>query len=142
MLLGPKGSILLQRALQEAEKIARRDGIPLSPEVQLLKVVLLGAAQKAVTTANGRSALPLLREVQSFKRPPGRVAVDPIGTVEAADLLGCQPRNVRDLCRRGVFVSAAQLGRSWTIERAEIELRALSKQTAGIPAGSEDGEVA
>jgi hypothetical protein len=62
---------------------------------------------------------------------------DTVGTDEAAQLLGCKPRNVRSLCARGTFATAEQRGRQWAIDRAEVISRAVAARKAARAALAE-----
>ena len=55
---------------------------------------------------------------------------DTVTTAEAAEILGCQPRNVRSLAARGVFATAEQRRREWAIDRSEVIARAVNARAA------------
>lgn len=76
-----------------------------------------GAASLIRTAAGGRSAVPIEPDRSSS------ALIDPVGTKEASQMLGCKERNVRDLQARGHFPSARQVGGRWQYERAEVLAR-------------------
>lgn len=122
VLLGPLGVLLLFRALVSAERAATRDGISAPRDVATLRGVLAGVYDIARSSASGRSEVPPPAALATSAEPSS-VQVDPIGTTEAASLLGCSSRNTRDLCRRGVFASARCRSGVWSIERDEVLAR-------------------
>lgn len=122
VLLGPLGVLMLNRALVTAERTAARDGISAPREVATLRGVLAGVYEAARSSASGRSEVPPPGALAA-SAAPSTVRVDPIGTSEAASLLNCSTRNVRDLCRRGVFASAQCRSRRWEVERDEVLAR-------------------
>ena len=115
----PRGAYLLLHCMADAEKWWKRNGGG-GPAGWRELYVELGR----VAIAAGM--MPML---------PGRPAVEsaqatfanPIGTTQAAHLLGITPRGVRDLCVRGVLASAAKRSRGWVMERDEVLARATQR---------------
>jgi hypothetical protein len=112
------GSALLEvvRALSTAQLVARRDGI--SPHAGWRWIHAELAAEAAcitsTTAARGSAAVP-------HPGDPALSCTDLVDTKEAAQMLDCQPRNVRDLCSRGVLDTARMVGGRLLIERLEVE---------------------
>ncbi|MEV8510835.1 hypothetical protein [Dactylosporangium sp. NPDC051484] len=122
VLLGPAGTLMFWRALVTAETAARRDGIRAPADVAAVRRLLEVAARDARSAVSGSTEVPPPADLARFETTSG-VRLDPIGTGEAASLLGCGQRNVRDLCRREVFASAQCRSGVWTIERDEVLAR-------------------
>jgi hypothetical protein len=115
VLLFPGGTRrLLGLALLGLDAARAKNGYEPGPDV----AELIGALRMAVEQASLPTPPPIVRR---------RTGPDVIDTREAAELLGCQPRNVRDLAARGVFATAEQgHQRRWAINRAEVLARAVS----------------
>lgn len=75
------------------------------------------AGRVRMTADVGSPALPI-EDVRSSS-----VLVDPITAAQAAEMSGCQVRNITDLCTREVFGTARKVGGQWQIERAEVLAR-------------------
>ncbi len=128
VLLGPIGSLLVDRALAIAQVDGRRNGLRPPATFTALQAILERAAAEARSTAGGSAELPHAADpASSTTSPPSSVMVDPVGTATAAKLLGCSARNIRDLASRGVFETATVRGGCWWVERQEIEARLLSR---------------
>lgn len=114
----------VNRLLQAGVRVATRgDGLSLSPLVRELLAAFGEAASLAATSS------PEVAEVPEMPRAPTSDA-DLIGTVEVARMLNCGERNARDLCRRGHFDTAQMTGRSWLVDRAEVQAEAGRRQVA------------
>src|SRR4051794_27375488 len=76
------------------------------------------------TAAHGSAAAQVEAECGSAAVPwadgSSSLGQDLIDTQEAARMLGCKPRNVRDLRKRGVLRSGRLVGDRWLIERVEV----------------------
>ncbi len=118
MLVGPVGVALIGSALDLAARMSARDGIAIHASVSRLR-----AAVAEASAACGSAEVPQ-RPAREHSPTVGSVVGDRLGTAEAAELLGCGERNVRDLCSRGVFATAVRHRRSWVIARAEVLGRA------------------
>ena len=53
-----------------------------------------------------------------------------IQTAAAARILGIAPRTVRDLASQGKLPAAAQIGRTWTFDRAKLRAFVSAKEAA------------
>jgi excisionase family DNA binding protein len=104
------------RAFDTAQRVARGDGIAPNGEWLWLRGQLAAEAASAPlpTAAHNAAALPRIAESASS-------SADLIDTREAARLLGCRPRNVRDLCHRGALESSTKHGGHWRVDRLEVE---------------------
>lgn len=116
VLLGGSALLDVVRALAAAQQVTRRDGI--SPNQRWLWLQAELTAEAACippsTAAPGSAAVPQL-DVSAWS------SQDLVDTKEAAAMLGCQARNVRDLCSRGVFESGRQIAGRLLLQRVEIE---------------------
>lgn len=120
VILGPVGVALLRSSLDVATRLAARDGISIHASVTHLRAVSMEAS-----AACGRSEVPQLDvPEQSALSSDGSGTGDRLGTADAAELLRCTERNVRDLCRRGVFATAVRHRSGWEIATAEVLDRA------------------
>lgn len=115
VLVGPVGVALVRRALDVTLRMAARDGIAAHVSVTRLRAVIDEAS-----AACGRSEVPQHQLPGHSMLPSGSETGDRLGTAEAAVLLSCTSRNVRDLCLRGVFATAVRHRRVWWIARAEV----------------------
>jgi hypothetical protein len=114
--------LLLEQAIRAALDAQRRNGLAAPAEVRALSVLVGEAAARVRACAgSGSAAVPFPAVGEES------VLMDPIDVPEASVLLGCEKRNVRDLCGRGVFASARRVGGRWVMERVEVELRAMRK---------------
>jgi len=129
VLVGPIGVLRIAAALAASVEVTSRlDGIrPPAVVVGLRELFDAAAAEARRAAASGSAELPRSAAPSSSGASTAPVVVDPVGTAEAAELLGCTTRNVRDLCRRGVFETAAVLAGGWVVSRREVEARLLSR---------------
>jgi len=126
VLVGPVGVLRIAAALAAAEATGRRDGVrPPSVFVELRALFEGAAAEARRAAARGSAELPRTAAPSSSATSTAPVVVDPIGSAEAAELLGCTARNLRDLCCRGVFDTAQILAGRWVVSRREVEARLL-----------------
>jgi len=132
VLVAPQSAGVIQRSLEKVAELQRRDGLPASPAFQVLVAVFAQATAEARASEAGRSEVPQQRLVAaSVASDRGSVVlVDPVSAEQAAELLGCSSRNVRDLCFREVFDSAQRTRAGWEIERAEVQERASQSPSA------------
>lgn len=118
VLLGGPAVLDVNHMLQQVARLSRdRDGIGLSPRLRLLLATFAAAAQETRTAASGRPEVPQL---------PDRALspMDPIDTKEAARMLGCGERNVRDLASRGVLPTSRHVGGRLQLDRIEVQAEA------------------
>ncbi|MCU1668048.1 MAG: DNA-binding protein [Blastococcus sp.] len=115
VLLGGSALLDVVRALQAAQRVTQRDGIAAPERWRGLLAQLLSAAADAPATAPPGSAAVPQPDHSSWL--PG----DLVDTKEAAEMLGCKPRNVRDLNARGALESGRLVGGRLLLERTEIE---------------------
>ncbi len=118
------GSALLDvvRALETAQYVTSRDGYGPNPRWRWLFTQLRAELADAErTAAAGSAALPQLDDASWSSQ-------DLIDTQEAAVMLGCKPRNVRDLHGRGVLESGRVVGGRLLLERAEVLAEAHRRQ--------------
>jgi hypothetical protein len=114
--------LVAEQGLRAAIDAQRRNGLPVRSEVAGLHGLLEVAAARVRGSAGfGSAAVPF--EADGAASSPE----DLIDVREAAVLLGCKVRNVRDLCGRGVFGSARLLSGRWAVDRVEVESRAMGR---------------
>ncbi len=127
------GSALLDvvRALETAQQVTRRDGFaPNSRWLALLAELRLAAAEALATAPRGSAAVPQIAQTALLSQ-------DLIGTSEVAAMLGCNPRNVRDLRAREVLRSGRIVGGRLLFERSEVVAEARRREeSARQPRGS------
>lgn len=123
------GSALLDvaRALQGVQRAARSDGIEPPDRVRWLLAQVLAAAAESTTAAPGSAALPQMEDLSPSLHE------DLISSEEAASMLGCKPRNVRDLAVREVLRSGRKRAGRLLFERSEIEAEARRRAEAHRP---------
>ncbi len=112
--------------------MALRDrGLPAPPRFHRYWREWEEAAAEDVAAGCGSAEVPPPADPESLESSSsvGLGLVDPIGVTEASMILRCRPRNVRDLCRRGVFESAQRRSVGWLIERLEVAQRATAQAT-------------
>jgi hypothetical protein len=129
VLLSPVGTLVCAGALARVEQYARRDGGRPSSSYTATSQVLRRAAQHARTGVD--VSTPVAEETSGA---PWTRMLDPVDTAAVAQVLGCTESNVRDLCRRHVFASAAKWGRVWLVERDEVEALAARRGRGEEPA--------
>lgn len=133
VLVGPEGARRLLWAMRAAEQVTRRDGIAPPADYVTLRQVIEAAVWEIQSAASGRSEVPPPADLASSRASSSSFLatwVDPVGTSEAAAILGCGTRNVRDLCERGVFETAGVRASQWWVERAEVARRAQGSRAA------------
>jgi excisionase family DNA binding protein len=132
-VLGDRGVLYIARCVAFAEDQTRRQHGYGPPASLLPARALLATAAREVdatpmplasanavstrTEANGSAEVPSARRRAKFS------PVEWITPQEAAEMLGCSDRNVRDLCARGALESAQRKGSRWLVDRAEISAR-------------------
>lgn len=116
VLLGGSALLDVVRALAAAQQVTRRDGISPNQRWLWLQAELTAEAAciPATTAAPGSAAVPQ-SDGSSWS------SQNLVDTKEAAQMLGCQPRNVRDLYSRGVLESGRRIAGRLLLERAEVE---------------------
>jgi hypothetical protein len=120
-----RGSALLDvlRALDAAQLVARRDGLPPPRQWVWLRAQVAAECERippARTAPAGSADRMGSAPAAVFEI----VDTDLIGTREVARMLGCQPRNVRDLHAREVLASGRLVGGRLLFERTEVEAEA------------------
>ncbi|MGA5465583.1 helix-turn-helix domain-containing protein [Mycobacterium sp. NPDC050041] len=99
-----------------------------SARLQSVTTKLANAAETGSgATPNGSETLPL-----RAPHPEGVHARDyaTVTAAEAARIIGCGPRNVRDLVRRG-RLAARRSGGTWLVDAAAVEAHAARKACRG-----------
>lgn len=107
-------------AMQAALDAQRRNQLPVRRSVQDLADALLSATNLHQVAEDRGSA-----EVPPASAVPPSAQDDSIDAKEAAVLLHCTSRNVRDLCCRGQIESARRVAGRWVMDRAEILSRTV-----------------
>jgi hypothetical protein len=124
-LLGGQACRWLATGLRQVAVGSRRDGIdPPASFGELLTAVEEGAFRSE------HAELPIRKGMQGSV--PVRFWSDPVGTTEAAALLGITPRGVRALCSRGVFETAGVRSGQWWVERSEVAARVRAGQGGNL----------
>lgn len=115
VLLGGSALLDVVRALSAAQQVARRDGISPNARWRWLQDQLLAEAASipGATAPPGSAAVPQVADSAGLPQ-------DLIDTKEAAQMLACKPRNVRDLHARGVLESGRLVAGRLLLERAEV----------------------
>lgn len=102
-----------------AEQRAQPSARLVTATTKLAKAAESGGA----TAPNGSRSLPLRASDADGVHHPGYASMS---TGDAARLLDCGPRNVRDLMRRGRLVGRRSGGR-WLVDAASVEAHAARK---------------
>ncbi len=116
-LIGPDAARLLLRLISTTERLGRRDGIALSPQLARVRDVLRAVAPSARPSADVRDEDDL---------PPWRS--DEITLGEAAKLLRRSPRHTRRLAASGVLGPTRRAGQSWLLSRTEVAAYAAQRE--------------
>lgn len=111
-LLGPEAAGLVLALIAGAERVARRDGIPLSPQLRHLREVLRPVA------ANGHADVP--------SSPDLPISEEVFGIADAARLLRRSIRQTRRMAASGNLGPTRRTGRAWLVSRAEVEAYAAA----------------
>lgn len=106
-LIGPEAAALMLTLLGAAERMARRDGIRISPQLAHLRDVL------ALVAVNGHADVRDLPDLPPLPR-------DEVETGEVAEMLGCSPRQARRMVASGTLGAARRTGRAWLVDKAEV----------------------
>lgn len=122
VLLGGSALLDVVRALEAAQRITARDGYRPSPQWREL-LSLLRAELGESTSRVGSAEVPQLAEVSAWSQ-------ETVSTAQAAELLGCGARNVRDLAARGVLTRRL-LGGRMRFDRDEIVAEQLRRSERG-----------
>lgn len=143
-LLGDAGVRHIFRCVEyaEREEIRRNGWSPPATLNQPRKLLALAVQEITGSTTTERgvaAAAPAVSasargsaEVPRAKTPAGWSQIEWTPTREAAEMLGCTDRNVRDLCARGVFVTARRdTGGSWFVDRTELLERVERRDDEG-----------
>ncbi len=118
LLLHAEGVRVLRAGLDALQRSLARDGIGVPPSVVDVLQLLDGPADcRALSVRTAGSGSPA---VPPAADPARSALLDPVSVQEAAEMLRCQPRNVRDLCARGAFPSARRVDGRWLLERADV----------------------
>ncbi|XGX77640.1 hypothetical protein LQK93_00415 [Terrabacter sp. BE26] len=117
VLLGPEGAALVLSLMAAAERVARRDGISMSPQLQRLRDVLRVVAM----AANGQADVRTVPELGPLKSGE-------VGLSEASRLLGRSPRQTRRLAASGSLGAARRVGKTWLVSRAEVIAYAAQRE--------------
>ena len=107
VLIGPEAAALVLSLVNGAERIARRDGIRLSPQLAYLREVL------RVVAVNGHA------DVHN-EGIPAPWNEDEIDTQEAAEMLGVSSRQARRIVASGSLGATRRRGRMWLVSKAEV----------------------
>jgi len=117
MLVTSEGAALLLGLVRDAERLARRDGIGLSPQLARVRDVLRAVAPSASGQTDVRDEDDL---------PPWRS--DEITLGEAAKLLRRSPRQTRRLAASGSLGHSRRAGQSWLVSRSEVAAYAAQRE--------------
>jgi len=124
VLLGGSALLDVVRALEAAQRVTARDGY--HPNLQWRALLsLLRAELDEATARAGSEGVPQPAEVSAWSVEP-----ETVSTAQAAEILGCGPRNVRDLAARGVL-SGRLFGGRMTFDRDEIVAEQLRRSERG-----------
>jgi hypothetical protein len=113
VVVGPLGAAYLAHALGVVEREHRLTGAPVSARWLALRDAVNNAAAFAYETAKPRGA----GNVSPSQRVLGS---DRVGVERVAKLANCSTQWVRELCRRGEFVSARRLGTTWVLDESDV----------------------
>lgn len=116
-LIGPDAARLLLGLISTTERLARRDGIGLSPQLAAVRDVLRAVAPSASGQTDVRDEDDL---------PPWRS--DEITLGEAAKLLRRSPRQTRRLAASGSLGHSRRAGQSWLVSRSEVAAYAAQRE--------------
>ena len=116
-LIGPEAAGLFVSLVAAAERVARRDGIRLSPQLAHLRDVLRPVAMSDKRHCDVRNT-PDLRSWHP----------DEITTAEAARMLARSPRQTQRLAAEGAFGPVRRVGRGYLIPRAEVAAYAAQRE--------------
>lgn len=117
-------------SMRSAERVAMRDGI--APPGRLRRLRALWEAAATFAGERGEYAAAATRE-ESVASSSGCWS-DPVGSAEAARMLGTSRRNVQALCRRGSFETAGRRDGRWLVERVEAAARARQRSRVAAAA--------
>lgn len=128
----PVGAVLVtgadvlrvRSALGAVVRASRRTNGGVPADLALIYDQFARAAEVVETSASGSRHMPPEVELSQSAHD------EPIGADEAAGLLGCSRRNVRDLCVRGSIVTARKVGSHWFMDRAEIVGRLMERRAS------------
>ncbi len=124
VLVGPRGSRRLLSAVYVLAEVEERRNGATPADLLTLRAALEVAAEQARRNTAEAAEYRAWPAMSSPRRSSSStVGAGSIGTREAARLLGCTDRNVRALCRRGVFDSAVRRAGTWWMERSEVAAR-------------------
>lgn len=121
VLLGGPALADVVRALEAAQHVTRANGYGPPPRWRWLLEQLRTAARESAVTA---PAEQLPQEVPHTAAAPPSSTSQWIGTREAASVLGCGERNVRDLALRGVLETARRERGRLLLDLDEVQAEA------------------
>jgi hypothetical protein len=113
VMIGPAVAAAVGPALRHADKVHRMDGIRTPPWLVALQEATTRSASFAYESAKARKP-PLVP--QSTQIGSGQL----VGAGRVANSLHCSPQWARSLLRRGAFVTARQVGRTWLVDADEL----------------------
>lgn len=116
VLIGPEAAALVLSLIGGAERLARRDGIGLSPQLTRLRDELRIVAMAANGHADVRT------------RPTLAPSDEWVTSGQASRLLGCSPRQTRRLAASGSLGVSRRVGQSWLVSRAEVAAYAAQRE--------------
>ena len=108
--LGPRAAGEVAKALQLCGELTARRGHRLPTRIVRLGEIL-------GTSARGSTILPVASEAEHSA--PAAALLDPVGTAEAAELLGTTTSAVRQRLRRHTL-PGYRIGGRWVIDRLEL----------------------
>jgi len=118
MLVTSEGAALLLRLVGVAERLARRDGIGLSPQLASVRDVLRAVAP----SASGQTDVHDDDDLRPWRSD------DAVTLGEVARLLGRSPRHTRRLAASGVLGPTRRAGQSWLVSRSEVAAYAAQRE--------------
>jgi len=114
-LIGPDAARLLLRLISTTERLARRDGIGLSPQLASVRDVLRAVARPSADVRDDDDLRPWRSD-------------DAVTLGEVARLLGRSPRHTRRLAASGVLGPTRRAGQSWLVSRSEVAAYAAQRE--------------
>lgn len=125
----PDDAAYIAEALRLLARLLAEQRSQPSARLQLVTSKLARYAESgSVATPNGSERLPLRASGVDGVHHPDYATVTP---AEAARIIGCGPRNVRDLVCRGRLV-ARRAGGRWLVDAASVEAHAARKASRRV----------
>ncbi len=117
-LIGPEAARLLLRLISTTERLGRRDGIALSPQLTRLRDVLRVVA----ASPGGHEDVRATADLTPLES-------EEIALGGAARLLGRSTRQTRRLAASGVLGPTRRVGQSWLLSKTEVSAYAAHRDS-------------